>query len=203
MLDGHGRILRRSPLHGDEHDEQRAAAERLRSRRLRHRGDVRAGTGLRKRPARCSTGTTTTATTPTRRSASTAATCPSISSRTCAWTSRRSSPARSASRTRSAPAWPGESGPMTFARVSTNDRTGRIARLRGRGPASPTIRWKPSAAPAWWRFRACRSCCATSARTASSITWRPIFPRWPTWCTRPATRYLGWDMYRHKAQGGC
>ena len=50
-----------------------------------------------KRPAPCSTGTTTTETIPTRPSASTAATCPSISSRTCAWTTRRSSPAPSAS----------------------------------------------------------------------------------------------------------
>ena len=41
------------------------------------------------------------------------------------------------------------------------------------------------------RIPRCRSCCATSARTASSITWRPTFRPWPAWSTRPATRYLG------------
>jgi hypothetical protein len=57
----------------------------------------------RKLPARCSTGTTITATIPTKPSASTAATCPNISSRTSAWISRRSSPAPSARTTPSAP----------------------------------------------------------------------------------------------------
>ncbi len=37
-----GRVLRRRALHDDEHDEQRADAERLRSRRLRRGRHVRA-----------------------------------------------------------------------------------------------------------------------------------------------------------------
>ena len=50
---------------------------------------------------------------------------------------------------------------------------------------SPTIRWKPSAAPAWWRFPDCKSCCATSAKTDSSITWPRIFRRCSARCTKP------------------
>ena len=54
---------------------------------------------------------------------------------------------------------------------------GRFAgKIRGyEGPADlPTIRWKRSAAQAWSKFRRCRSCCAISVKTDSSITSRRI-----------------------------
>ena len=66
-----------------------------------------------------------------------------------------------------------KAGAMSFARFSTDDFTGQIAGYVGEG-AFTTTHCTPSAARAWSRFRRCRSCCATSARTASSITLRQI-----------------------------
>ena len=48
------------------------------------------------------------------------------------------------------------------------------------------------------RSRSCRICCATSARTASSITSRPTLRSAPRVVHEAATQYLGWDMYWHK-----
>ena len=48
-----------------------------------------------------------------------------------------------------------------------------------------TIRSKHLAARAWWKFPDCRSCCATSAKTDSSITWLRIFRRWLPRCMKP------------------
>ncbi len=78
---------------------------------------------------------------------------------------------------------------------------GRSAATWARG-GSPTIRWRPSAAPAWWRSRACRACCATSARRASSTTSRPISRRVAAPVHEAATNYLGWDMYWHDGTPG-
>ena len=80
VLDLARRILRRGALHRHEHDEREPDVERLRSGYLRRRRHARPAARLAKRPAPCSTGTTTTATIPTRPSASIAATCPSTSS---------------------------------------------------------------------------------------------------------------------------
>src|SRR6266567_1777359 len=49
---------------------------------------------------------------------------------------------------------------------------------------------------AWSRSRVCRTCCTTSAATASNTTWRPIFRKWRRWSTRPpraiwAGKYTG------------
>ncbi len=66
-----------------------------------------------------------------------------------------------------------KASPMSFARFSTDDATGKIRGYVGWG-GSRTIRWRRSAGRGWWRFRACRNCCGTSARTASSITWPRI-----------------------------
>ena len=80
VLDGDGRVLRRRALHGDEHDEQQADAQRLRGGHHGHGRHVDAGAGEPGCPAPWSTGTTTTATTRTRAWSSTAATCPRTSS---------------------------------------------------------------------------------------------------------------------------
>ena len=61
---------------------------------------------------------------------------------------------------------------MSFARFSTNDLRRQDPRLRRRGRvhrrSARHLRRRRRGA----RFRSCRTCCATSARTASSITWR-------------------------------
>ena len=77
-----------------------------------------------------------------------------------------------------------KAGPMSFARFSTDDRTGHGSAGTWARGASPTIRWRRSAAPASSRFRGCRICCATSARTGSSITSPATSRRSRTPCTR-------------------
>ena len=64
VLDVDGRVLRRGAVHGDEHDEQRPALERVRSGCRRAWSACTRCGWRRRRPARCSTGTTTTATIP-------------------------------------------------------------------------------------------------------------------------------------------
>ena len=80
VLDLDRRKSGRGALHRHEHDERQSAVERLRSGHLRRARHARSAAGVGNALARCSTGTTTTAPIPTRRSASTAPTCPSISS---------------------------------------------------------------------------------------------------------------------------
>ena len=149
VLDVARRVLRRGALHRDEHDERQSDVERLRSGYLRRGRHARAAAGFAKRPARCSIGTTTTATIPTKPSASIAAICPSISSTKCAWISSRSSPARWASEnTFGTCVGRVKAGPMSFARFSTDDRDGTHPRLRGRRRVHRRSARTPSAARA-------------------------------------------------------
>ena len=71
-----------------------------------------------------------------------------------------------------------KAGPMSFARFSTDDSHGQDPRLRRRGPlhrrSARDLRRRGRGGDS----RTCRSCCATSARTASSTTWPPT-------CARP------------------
>ena len=105
VLDFDGRVLRRRALHHHEHDEQQPHSLGLRSRRSRHAQHVHAGPGQRDALRAARLEQQLRQPIPTSASASTAPTCPSTSSKTSAWTTRRSSPARWARRTPSAPAW--------------------------------------------------------------------------------------------------
>ena len=62
-----------------------------------------------------------------------------------------------------------KAGPMSFARFSTNDREGNIRGYVGEGEFTDDP-LTPSAARAWCASPTCRTCCATSANTASSTT---------------------------------
>jgi len=76
-----------------------------------------------------------------------------------------------------------KSGPMTFARFSTDDAWGRITATSAKA-RSRTTRSTPSAARASCGSRTCRRSCASSASAASSTMWRPISRRSPASCTR-------------------
>ena len=64
---------------------------------------------------------------------------------------------------------------------------------------SRTIRWRPSAAPAWSRFRACRNLlrfiCEHGFEHHAAANFSPIVA---ASCHEATTKYLGWDMYWHK-----
>ena len=90
-----------------------------------------------------------------------------------------------------------KAGAMSFARFSTDDFNGTHPRLCRARASSPTIRWKPSAAPASPEIprlqKLLRYICeqgfehhvaANFSQTAS-----PVY--------EAAVRYLGWDMYYH------
>ena len=91
-----------------------------------------------------------------------------------------------------------KAAPMSFARFSTDDADGQDARLRRRrrvhrrsaGDFRRRRRGRDSAAA--------EAAAITSANTASSTTWPPIFRVPLRRCTKPTTRYLGWDMYWHR-----
>src|SRR5579864_1270815 len=51
--------------------------------------------------------------------------------------------------------------------------------------ASPMTHSIPSEGLGLWRFRKCRSCCTTFAKTASNITLRRTFPAWPEQFMKP------------------
>ena len=179
VLDGDGGVLRRRALHADEHDVQRAAAQRLRDRHRRRRRHVRPAGRLRHSPPPCSTGTTTTATTRTRASSSTARTCPRPSSPSRRWTTRRSSPAPSARRTptarSSAASRPGRS---PTAASSTDDLRGEIAAYVGEGHFTDDTLDTFGGYGVVRDPRPPEAAAVTSARTASSTTWPP--PRRPS-----------------------
>ena len=65
------------------------------------------------------------------------------------------------------------------------------SRLHRRGQASPTIRSRPSAAPALPRFRNCRSCSSTSAAKASSTTSPPTSATSQSPSTKPPATSAG------------
>ena len=134
VLDFHAAELRRQLLHADEHDEREADAQRLRSGRHRRRVDVCAAARLRNARAPWWTGTTTTATTRTSACSSTAATGPRAS---CPTSKIATAPILGTTlgeeNTYGALAGRTPAGPVTFARVSTDDRSGRIRTYVGEG----------------------------------------------------------------------
>ena len=64
-----------------------------------------------------------------------------------------------------------KASPMTFARFSTHDVTGPHARLPRRRPLHRRSAQDLRRRGRGRKSRACRTCCITSARTGSSITW--------------------------------
>ena len=128
---------------------ERSDVERLRSGYLRRRRHARACSWPPKRPAPCSTGTTTTATIPTRPSASIAATCPSISSHDVRMDFQEII-AGTVGKENTFGTCVGrvKAGPMSYrALLHRRSRQARSAATSAKAD-SPTIRWKPSAAPA-------------------------------------------------------
>ena len=87
-------------------------------------------------------------------------------------------------------------GPMTFARISTDDPTAH-PRLHGRGPASPMIRWTPSAAAPSWRCRTCRNCSSTSASNGFEHHVAMTAAPSAAILAEAFETYLGWEVYRH------
>ncbi len=86
-------------------------------------------------------------------------------------------------------------GPMTYFRLSTDDRRGTVTCYLGQGEFTTTpSRWTAVSPP-----RACRVCGSSSSsspRTASNT--RRHGPRSPRRCReRSRTRYLGWPIYHH------
>ena len=112
------------------------------------------------------------------------------------WTSRRSSPAPWASENTfgtcvgRVKAEPDELRALLHRRSAT----GTIARLRRRGRVHRRSADYLRRRRRGRRFRICRSCCATSARTASSITWPPTCPRVAQRRARSHGHYLGWNV---------
>jgi len=92
-------------------------------------------------------------------------TCPSTSSRMCKWIFKPSLLATvGKENTFGTCVGRVKSGPMTFARFSTDDFAGKISRLRWSWALSLTILWKRLAEPESSRLRTCRSCSITSAK---------------------------------------
>ena len=77
-----------------------------------------------------------------------------------------------------------KAGPMSFARFSTDDRTGEMRGYVGEGEFTDDPLDTFGGAGVVRDPATCRACCATSARTASSITWPPTWPR----CRRRSTK---------------
>ena len=61
-------------------------------------------------------------------------------------------------------------GPLTYGRITTDDADGTIRAYVGEGELTERRAGAPSATAPWRRCRSCRSCCATSAGRALSIT---------------------------------
>ena len=95
-----------------------------------------------------------------------------------------------------------KASPMSFARSPPTIATGKIRGYVGEGEFTDDP-LRPSAAPAWSRSRSCRTCCATSARTASSITWRPTCRTVADAVHEATTTYLGWDVHTRAASQAC
>ena len=70
-----------------------------------------------------------------------------------------------------------KAGPMSFARFSTNDREGKITGYVGEGEFTDDPLDTFGGAGVVRIPQSARSCCATSARAASSITWPPTWRR--------------------------
>ena len=85
---------------------------------------------------------------------------------------------------------------MSFARFSTDDTAGKMRGYVGEGRFTddPLNTFGGAGVV---EIPSCRSCCTTSAKTASSIMWPRIFPPSLAALHEAATRYLGWDMYWH------
>ena len=86
---------------------------------------------------------------------------------------------------------------MTFARMSTIDDAGASSPATSAKASSPTIRSRPSAAPAWSRFRTCRALLQYICEQGFehhvaanlSIVAGVVEEAW--------SKYMGWDVYRH------
>ncbi len=89
-----------------------------------------------------------------------------------------------------------KSGPMSFARFSTNDVKEPFRGYLGEGP-SLTIPSKPSAERAWFTFRICRRCCATSASADSNITSLRISRPSHRLCTKPPRDISAGASHQH------
>ena len=134
VLDLAAAQLRRQRLHADEHDERAADALRLRGGHHRRRLDVRAATGVAARPARWWTGTTTTADDPNK---CVLFHCGNWAKSFIPDAAIKTAPILGTTlgeeNTYGAMAGRTPAGPVTFARVSTDDASGAHPHLRGRG----------------------------------------------------------------------
>ena len=199
VLDVDGRVLRRGALHGDEHDEQRPDVERLRGGYLRRGRHARAATGLGNARARCSTGTTTTATIPNKAVCFHCRNLPKhffadvkmdFQEIIAGTVGKENTFGTCVGRVKA--------GADELRALLDRRHAGQIARLCRRGRvhrrSAEHLRRRGRGA----RSRSCRSCCATSARTASSITWRPIFPRRRRRSTRRRPAIWAGTMHWHE-----
>ena len=135
MLDGHGGVLRRRALHHHEHDEQPADSAAPAKWTSWARWPCMPWPRPAASPAPWSTGTTTTATTPTRASSSTAATCPRTSSRARPTMDYQEIIAGTVGKENTYGTMVGriKAAPFTYLRVSTDDAAGKIRAYVGEG----------------------------------------------------------------------
>ena len=153
VLDLDRRILRRGALHRHEHDERQPDLERLRSGYLRRGRHARAAAGVAKRPSALLDWNNNYGDDPDKAVCFHCSNLPKhffqsvkmdFQEIIAGTVGRENTFGTCVGRVKAEP--------MSFARFSTDDREGKIGGYVGEGD-SPTIRWTPSAAPAWWRFR--------------------------------------------------
>ena len=152
----------------------------------------------RARPARCWIGTTTTATIPTKPSASTAAICPSISSnRRPHGLSGNHRGHRGQGKHVRHLRGPGEIRTDELrAFLHQRSRRHRSEAMSAKA-SSPTIRWTPSAAPASCGFAKLqdllRYICERGFEHHVAANLAPVAAA----VREATTRYLGWSVYQH------
>ena len=97
------------------------------------------------------------------------------------------------------PVWPGKSSAHELRPFFNSRPRRKDSRLRRRWPVyrrfTPDLRRRRRRRDS----AHARSCCATSASKVSSITLRPTWPILRSIVYEAATKYLGWDMYWHRA----
>jgi hypothetical protein len=171
VLDGDRGVLRRRALHRDEHDERRADVERLRGGRLRRHRHARAARWPRERPRALLDWNNNYGDDPDKAVCFHCSNLPKHFLQDVRMDYQEII-AGTVGKLNTFGTCVGrvKSGPMTFARFSTDDGTGD-PRLRGRRRVHRRSAETFGGAGVV-RIPGCRRCCATSARTASSTTLR-------------------------------